>query len=217
MHIPGPDPLTNPDTIARWDYYRAKFPQGIRGTPSTVFNGKPEAGGGGGMANSRAKYNQYRKIIDPMLEKKSDVKVAGVIDRVGDKLTASVTVSGADPSADLKLRLLVVEESIKYVGGNHLRFHDRVVRSMIGGPAGIAINDKTFKHTATANVGNVKKELTRYLDEFAANRPFPYKQRPMDLTHLEIIALVQNDKTLEILQSAVLESHEAKTSATISR
>ena len=34
MHIPGSDPMTNPDTIARWDYYRKLFPTGIRGVPT---------------------------------------------------------------------------------------------------------------------------------------------------------------------------------------
>ena len=53
MHIPGPDPMTNPDTIARWDYYREKFPDDMRGVPSTVFNGKPQAGGGGGDGERR--------------------------------------------------------------------------------------------------------------------------------------------------------------------
>ena len=215
MHIPGPDPLTNPDTIARWDYYRAKFPEGIRGTPSTVFNGKPEAGGGGGMANARTKYGQYKGIIDPILEKNTDVKVAGSFGRTGDKITASVNVTGADPAAELKLRLVVVEENIKYVGSNQLRFHHEVVRNMMGGPGGVVVSEKAFKKTLTTDVGDVKKGLNTYLDEFAANRPFPYKHRPMDLGHLKVIALVQDDKTLEILQAALLTPGGEKTTATI--
>ncbi len=216
MHIPGPDPLTNLDTIARWDYYRAKFPEGIRGTPSTVFNGKPEAGGGGGMTNARSKYNQYKGIINDLLEKSSDVKVAGTFGRAGDKLTATVTVSGADPSAELKLRLVVVEEAIKYVGSNQLRFHHEVVRSVLGGKDGITVNDKSFKKSLIADVGDVKKDLTKYLDEYAIKtRPFPFKPRPMDLTHLKVIALVQDDKTLEILQAAQLELGGEKTSITV--
>ena len=55
LHIPGPDPLTNPDSVARCDYYRG-VPEGVRGTPTSVFNGKSQAGGGGGMAASENKY-----------------------------------------------------------------------------------------------------------------------------------------------------------------
>src|SRR5207302_5612983 len=48
LHIPGPDPLTNADSIARQQYYGEE----VRGTPSTFFNGKSESGGGGPMAGS---------------------------------------------------------------------------------------------------------------------------------------------------------------------
>ena len=64
LHIPGPDPLTNNDSSARQKYYGSE----VRGTPSTFFNGQSEAGGGGPMGNSEAKYDEYRKIIDKSLE-----------------------------------------------------------------------------------------------------------------------------------------------------
>jgi hypothetical protein len=202
MHIPGPDELTNPDTVARWDYYREEFPDDIRGTPSTLFNGKPLAGGGGGMVNAQAKYKQYTDIINPLLEKTSAVKLAGTATRDGDRIAVAVDVAGAD-DADLKLRLLVVEESVKYVGGNGLRFHHQVVRAMPGGAEGVAVKGKSFKHAATADLGEVRKELNKYLDEYAAEtRPFPKPQRPMDLTGLKVIVLVQDDKTKEIVQAA---------------
>jgi hypothetical protein len=62
-HIPGPDPLTNNDSEARQQYYGEK----ITGTPSTFFNGRGEAGGGGPMGISAQKYKQYRAIIDKIL------------------------------------------------------------------------------------------------------------------------------------------------------
>ena len=49
MHIPGPDPMTNPADMARWKYYSKLFPSDIRGTPTVIFNGKPKPGGGGLM------------------------------------------------------------------------------------------------------------------------------------------------------------------------
>jgi hypothetical protein len=205
MHIPGPDPLTNADTVARWDYYREEFPDDVRGTPSTLFNGKPLAGGGGGMSNAESKYTQYTGIINPMLEKSSAVKVSGKGRRTGDKTEIAVEVTGGDGN-DMKLRLLVVEESVKYVGGNQLRFHHHVVRAMPGGPEGVAIKDKTFKHTATVDFVEVRQELAKYLDDYAANtRPFPRPDRPMDMKSVKVIALVQNDKTKEIAQAIQIE------------
>jgi hypothetical protein len=52
---------------------------------------------------------------------------------------------------------------------------------------------------------SVRKELTAYLDDFAKNMAFPKPQRPMDLKSLRVIALVQNDKTKEIVQALQLE------------
>ncbi|MFT3883843.1 MAG: hypothetical protein QM703_29955 [Gemmatales bacterium] len=206
MHIPGPDPLTNPSSLARWDYYRKHFPNDMRGTPSTLFNGKPNAGGGGGMANAESKFQQFTKLINPILEKTTPVKITGSAGRSGDKIDIRLEVYGAEAEEQLKLRLFLVEETIKYVGGNRLRFHHQVVRAMPGGPEGVVINNKTFKHQVNVDVGSIRGELTKYLDGFAANRSFPNPARPLDLKNLRVIAIVQNDKTAEIVQAAQLEA-----------
>lgn len=204
-HIPGPDPMTNPDTLARWDYYRGKFPAEIRGVPSSVFGGKPAAGGGGGMPQAEGKFNQYCKVIDPILEETTPVKLAGKATRSGDQIRFAIEVNGAEAADDLKLRVLVVEPTVKFVGGNGIRFHHNVVRSMPGGAAGVAIKDK-MKHEGTADVGTIRKSLTKYLDDFAANeRPFPQPGRPLDMKDLAVIAFVQNDKTGEIVQAIQIE------------
>ena len=204
VHIPGPDPLTIPESVARFDYYRKEFPEAVRGAPTSVFNGKPQAGGGGAMTASENKYNQYTGVIDPLLEKTTAVKVAGKATRAGDKIDIQLEVTeGAGD--DMKLRVLVVEESVKYVGGNQMRFHHHVVRAMPGGAGGVAITDKTFKHTATTDLAEVRKELTKYLDEYGKTRPFSKPDRPMEMKELKVIALVQNDKTKEIVQAVQIE------------
>ncbi|MBP3957709.1 hypothetical protein J8F10_20860 [Gemmata sp. G18] len=198
LHIPGPDPLTNADTVARAKFYN------VNSTPNTFFNGKAAASGGGFMPNAESKFAQYRGVIDPLLEKTVETKVGGRATRSGDKIDIAVEVTeGAGD--DLKLRLLLVEENIKYVGGNRLRFHHQVVRAMPGGVDGVAIKDKAFKQTVTADLGDVRKDLTKYLDEYAKTRAFPKPDRPMDLKALKVIALVQNDKTKEIIQAAQIE------------
>jgi hypothetical protein len=205
LHIPGPDPLTNPDTQARWDYYRKLFPTELRGVPSSVFNGKPAAGGGGGMTLAENKYQQYLSVINPLLENSTEVQLAGKATRKDDKLDIVVEAVGAE-GADLRLRLLVVEESIKYVGSNQIRFHHQVVRAMPGGPEGVAVEDKQFRHTATVDLTELRKRLNKYLDDYAANtRPFPKPDRPMDLKDLRVIAFIQNDKTGAILQATQIE------------
>ncbi|MBX9623402.1 MAG: hypothetical protein K2X82_06270 [Gemmataceae bacterium] len=213
LHIPGPDPLTNPDTVARWDYYLDLFPYdpdagtGVIGTPTTLFNGKPEKkeyGGGGPMSESAEKFRQYKEALDPLLEAASPVKLAGTAARAGDKLDITVDVSGAPAGA--KLRLLVVEDTVKYVGSNRVRFHHQIVRAMPGGAEGVALPGGSFRHAAGVDLGAVRKDLTKYLDEYAATeRPFPKPDRPLALDKLGVVALVQDDKTGEIFQAARIE------------
>ena len=198
LHIPGPDPLTNTEAIARAKFY------GVNSTPTAMLNGGKSPALGGGMANAEARFKTLINVIDPMLEKSADVKLAGKASRTGDKIDIGVEVTGGDGD-DMKLRLLVVEEDVKYVGGNGLRFHHQVVRAMPGGADGVAVKDKTFKHTASVDLVEVRKDLTKYLDEFAANRPFPKPERPMEMKALRVIALVQNDKTKEIVQAIQLD------------
>lgn len=198
VHIPGPDPLTNADTVARGKYY------GITSAPTSLFNGTRGGGTGGVMAASENKFNQYVGVIDPILEKTTEVKVGGKATRIGDKVSIALEVTGGDGD-DMKLRVLVCEENVRYVGSNQIRFHHHVVRAMPGGADGIAIKDKAFKHTTSADLGDVKKTLTKYLDDYAAVRPFPKPERPMEMKALKVIALVQNDKTKEIVQAVQIE------------
>ena len=52
----------------------------------------------------------------------------------------------------------------------------------------------------------VRKDITSYLDDYAANeRPFRDNLRPLDLKSLKVIAIVQNDKTQEILQAVQID------------
>ena len=201
LHIPGPDPLTNEDTVARYDYYSKKFADDFGGTPSTAFNGKAAAGGGGGMANSEGKFTEFRGIIDEILEKSSDASLTGTAKRDGDAIAVSVEIAGLkEPDANVKVRVLLVEENIPYVGSNGLRFHHHVVRSLFGAPNGVPVKDLTGgKHTAKLSLDALRAQHTKYLDAFAKDSPFPNKKRPLEMKQLKAVALVQNDDTGEIL------------------
>jgi len=207
LHIPGPDPLTNPDGQARWEYYGKSFPDKAVGVPTTLFNGKPEAGGGGSMANAEEKFKQYRQLIDPLLETNSAAKLSVTAVRQENKIDVRVDVANLKhPGNDVRLRLLLVEETVRYVGGNRVRFHHNVVRSMVGGAGGFALKDKDSKHTAAVDLDVLRKSLNGYLDDYNNNwRPFPNPDRPLDFANLRLIALVQDDATREILQAAQVE------------
>jgi hypothetical protein len=202
MHIPGPDPLTNDDSEARWKYYG-----NLRGTPSTLFNGKSDAGGGGGMGQAEGKYKAYMTVLNPLLETEATLNITGSTTRQGDTVGIAVDVTGAKGAADKKLRLRIalVEETVKYVGGNGLRFHHHVVRTMPGGAEGAAITEDKLAKKAEVNLAELRKTLAKYLDESAKEREFPNSDRPMDLRKLRVVAFVQDDATKEILQAVQLD------------
>lgn len=209
MHIPGPDPLTNPDTIDRWEYYRKKFDRSLSlgGVPMTLFNGKPGAGGGGGMSNAENKFKQYREIIDPLLEETTSIKMSGIVNAKAEQLSIKVDVDGVNqPGGNVKLRLLLVEESIRYVGGNGIRFHHHVVRAMPGGVNGVALTESKGATTAEVDLVSLRKKLAKYLDDFVATEgPFSNPDRPLALKNLRVIAIVQDDASGQILQGLQLD------------
>jgi hypothetical protein len=196
LHIPGPDPMTNADTEARAKYYQ------IGGTPTAFVNGVKKSVGGGGMAAGENKYNEYRGIIDPLLETDAACKLTASAKRTNSKIRIQADVAGLQNAGkNMKIRLFLVEETVRYVGGNKLRLHHHVVRAMPGGVDGEAVinANHTVKHEM--DVDELRQTLTTYLENYAAKRPFPRADRPMNLQALRVIALVQDDSTQEILQA----------------
>src|SRR5262249_50650767 len=92
LHIPGPDPLTNKDTEARERYYS----KSIKGTPTILFNGKTDAGGGGGLDAAQEKYRDYRDAVEPLLEKPAKVKLQASAVRKGNEIAIAAKVSDLD-------------------------------------------------------------------------------------------------------------------------
>jgi hypothetical protein len=206
LHIPGPDPMTTPANVARWEYYRKLFANDVRGTPTAVFDGKPLPGGGS-LAMSAGKYKQYREVIDKQLDEPAGAALTVRADRRGDTITVHAGVANLkEPGADKRLRLVLVEEAVRYVGGNKLRFHHMVVRAMPGGADGFPLTAAAGSHTAEVKLGDVRQGLTKYLDEYAeTTREFPRPDRPLGLKTLKVIAFVQDDATGAILQAAATE------------
>lgn len=160
LHIPGPDPLTNAASEAREEYYK----ESVRGTPSTFFNGKSEAGGGGGMANSEGKYSEFKEVIEKILGESKTASIDLTATRAGDviKITAKASTDAKVKDAKPTLRLVLVEDEVKYTGGNKLRFHHHVVRSFPGGAAGVALEAGEAKQALTVNLVDVRAAQDEY-------------------------------------------------------
>ncbi|HWG44669.1 MAG TPA: hypothetical protein VN688_17970 [Gemmataceae bacterium] len=207
LHIPGPDPLTNTDSVARQEYYG----KDIEGTPTAFLDGKPTEPLGGPSSGSKESYDSLRKQLDGVLQKKAGASIKLDVQRTGDKINVSAEVADLTKTGDrVRLRFALVEEVVRYPGPNGQRLHHHVVRSFIGSVKGYALLEATEKQKLTANLADVKKSLNDYLTGFAKANPFPGDDWPLNLKRLKVVAFVQDDKSKEILQAVQTDVPEAK-------
>jgi hypothetical protein len=196
LHIPGPDPMTNADSEARAKFY------GVNSTPSTLFNGKPAAGGGGAMANSQSKYQQYRTVIDEQLAAAKEAKIDLRLTRSGDQIMVAGTAQAkGGENSKLRVRLVLTEEIVRYVGGNQLRFHHHVVRGLPGGVEGKELVGGEASISETISLADVRKTLASYLESYG--RPFANTPPEMG-NELSIVAFVQDDADKRVLHAVAM-------------
>ncbi len=201
-HIPGPDPLTSPDSEARRKYYGEE----AEATPTSFFDGASKAEGGGAIDAAKDKYFDYRDTINPLLEKPARAKLQAGAVRHGDKIDIQAEVSDLEkPGEKVRLRFALVEEQVHYAGGNQIRYHHHVVRAMPGGVAGFPLKEKSSKQSATVNLAELRQKLTSFLDEYGKDHPFPNSRRPLELKKLRVVAFIQDDQTKEVLQAAQVD------------
>ena len=205
LHVPGFDPLTNPDTEARQEYYSDE----VEGTPALILNGKLAFGQGStSTADSEKIYAEFRKRIDPLLEKEAQAELEFSAVRRGNKIEINAEVAEvATPGDNIRLRFVLVEETQRYVGGNGIRFHHHVVRAMPGGDKGFPVREKKVRQTVSLDLADLKKQLTQSVISYAKKWKvkFPEPDQVLDLKNLKVVAFVQNDKTKEVLQAKEVE------------
>jgi RNA polymerase sigma factor (sigma-70 family) len=209
-----PDPLGSPDSDERSNYYRRLFAGKIKFAPAAVVNGKEpvetrDLAGAVEEPAMRRHYQGLRDRIRPWFDAEAGPKLKLAATEKEGKIDIQATVDDLDgPGKDKRLRLALVEEAIHYAGNSSIRIHQRVVRSMPGGPAGLMLKEASSKQTVTVDLAELKKQLAGYLGEVSKKRPPPTnlrEVRPMDLRNLKVVALVQDDKTGEILQAAEID------------
>lgn len=198
LHIPGPDPLTNADSEARAEYYG----KAIEGTPTAFLDGKATEPLGGGASGSKESYETLRKQLDAVLKKNAGARLTLDVRRAGEQIDMESEVADLEKSGDrVRLRFVLVEEVVRYPGHNRQRLHHHVVRAFPGGVKGFALLDASAKKKASVNLAELRKALTSYLDRAAKERPFLDDERPMNLRNLKVVALIQDDKSKEVLQA----------------
>jgi hypothetical protein len=202
LHIPRPDPMANEDTDARSTYYG----EVIGGTPTILFNGAPDAPGGGTKEQAVDKYGDYVDVIDPLLEEPAKLKLTASARQKGNKIDINAEVTAdAKPGDKVRLRLVLVEDKVEYTGSNKIAEHHHVVRQFPGGTEGVVVRETSAKAAATVDLDELKKSLKDAWLKTVEKEKLVIKDQPLELKKLKVVAFVQNDTTKEILQAVQVD------------
>ncbi|MGI9035788.1 MAG: tetratricopeptide repeat protein [Pyrinomonadaceae bacterium] len=214
LHIPSPDPITNPATVARAKFYKASS------TPTYFINGNDrQSGGGVNRKESEFFYNKITPLIDAQLEKpnEADLQLSATLENNVIKTTAKYDNLKGDYSG-LRLYIGLVENELSYMGGNGVRFHPMVVRELGGTDRdGFALKDKSGRIEWQFDLQKVSLDLKNYIDKYEQeqqkdDKNFAFAEKKYDINpkNLSVIAFIQDEKTKNVLQSAFVNLSETK-------
>jgi hypothetical protein len=157
---------------------------------------------GGSITETKDRYDSLRRALAAELEVLSPVKLKVSAMRRGDKIDVLVEAGELPASESLRLRLALTEENVRYPGPNGQRLHHHVVRALLGGTEGVPLRTKSVRQSLTMSLQGLTQSLQNHLSGFARIHTFLEDERPMEFKRLKVVALVQDDKTKEILQAA---------------
>lgn len=193
LPIPSADPLANPDTERRARYY------GANGTPLIFLNGRPTPPTGGGRDRAEEVYSRLRGGLGEELSTPAPCSLKVNTERHGERLDITAEADGLPQRGAVRLRLLLVEDVVRFPGMNGQRLHRHVVRAFPGGVEGTTLAGPTARHQTAVDVAAVRKSLREELGE---HRAFRNRELPLDLKRLKVVALLQDDEHKEVIQVA---------------
>ncbi|HTO94909.1 MAG TPA: hypothetical protein VMM80_11035 [Bacteroidota bacterium] len=207
VHVPGPDPLT---TNVSWSRYKG---YGGRGTPTVVIDGRERIVGGGPRFVARNRFNLYRYTIGKYIGDPPGVTMNLDVSRRRDSVAVTARideVQGLPVPAHALLHVALVERSVDYLGGNGISRQAMVVRSLMDGGNGIAVNPGGMTINVAEDVASVDSANSRMLDDPKSEPSWPgrnrnfggWRSRPakIDRGNLLVVAWVQDGSSGEVLQ-----------------
>jgi tetratricopeptide (TPR) repeat protein len=207
LHIPGPDPMTNPETFKRYRYYGGNF-----GTPTVFFNGGNQITSGGADFVAPNRFNVYEHIINQDLKEKPGYDITGTakLDK-NNSVKVNIDLKKLDSKdKNLSVHIALVEKSIAYVGGNGISKHMFVVRDLANGPDGEEFDPykNNEKITRIFDLANIENGIKSYLDNPTKDPSWRgnftgWKARPDNIDHnnLAVVVWVQDNNTKNIQQA----------------
>lgn len=196
LPIPRPDPMMNPATKVRQDYY------GVNSTPTVVFDGVDKSVGGGNRGMAEMKHKQYRAAIEPLL-----AAAPGAALRVSASLAGGTVKVAYDPGqavAGADYHLVLVQDEELYKGSNGLLSHKMVVRDLV-------TVDPSGPRSASFDLDASEKAADAYLTEFARtytrvpNFQWAERHNAIARTGLKVVFFAQDRETKKVLNAVVAD------------
>jgi len=196
LPIPRPDPMMNPATKLRQDFY------GVNSTPTVVIDGDKKLVGGGSRGMADGKFKEYRAEIEARLGDSPAVMLKAKAGRAGDAVKVEYDFDKAVPGVEYHLVLVQGEE--KYKGSNGLQFHKLVVRDILtidpAAPKQAAFDLGASERAADAYLTDFEKTSTRFKDF-----KFPERHAKIDRSKLRVVFFVQDKETKKVLNALVAD------------
>jgi len=158
---------------------------------------------GGGMADSKDRYEEYRGVINPILEKTSDTKLNVTANRVGNKIDIKAEVSGLkDPDEKKRLRLVLVEENYPLCRRQQAALSPSRRPRFAGAAPRASLSRKPIRNIPPRStwMSCAPSSSSIWTPTPRKRAPSRYPDRPLDFKHLKVIGLVQDDASKEIVQ-----------------
>jgi len=197
LPIPGPDPMMNPATKKRQDFYK------VNSTPTRVIDGGNKVSNGGYRQHAKSLFDDIKKTIDAAMLEAPGLTIKAAAKHEGDKVTVDCDFSKVIKNAEYNVVLVQLEE--KHKGGNGIALHKMVVRDFATVKPGA-------KATATFNIAESEKATDAYLTEYEktmqARRPdfkWSARRNKIDRSGLKVIVFVQDKETKQVHNAFVAD------------
>ncbi|QDU43153.1 hypothetical protein Mal52_16250 [Symmachiella dynata] len=207
-HLPTeePDPMAGPPCKDRLSYYNSRV------VPSMFIDGKQIYVEPGRLSHSATIYENIRNFVEPLLAETVDIELKLNTKVEADRMKIDVeALSNSKFGDDIRLRLVLVEEEVAVETPSGVLLHENLVRIMPGGAEGIAPQDGKLAFQTELLLEDYRQQLLDELQEYEEMRSnllgkeFKYGIYPIGPVRLKLAAFVQNNKTKEVLQSAIVD------------
>ncbi|MHC1480477.1 DUF1223 domain-containing protein [Frateuria aurantia] len=198
QHIPRPDPLATPQTVARAKWYD------IAGTPTFFVDGREADVDGGSRRHAVQTYQSLSQAILKRITVPASLSLQAQASRdAHGKVEVNVQLNPAQQPGTTPptVHVALVEDHVRYSGENGIRFHEAVVRALADATGAGGHLQASF------DIPSLQQQQRAYLDGYEQHNDrygpiqFLSKNTQLDPAHLSVVVFAQDPVTRVVQQA----------------